>query len=572
MRQHQTTAALRIRLARHYTNTASVKDEAGAATAADSSKEINQAKLLQQKLAALDYNNRRAEYNRQVSALRSEYAMEIAKQRAADKAEQEALKKELTRRRLERQYRKNVRTAQNMLRQKELQHQRAKEFQEHLELMQIKREAKNERFTRARQLVIDELEQEAPLWLTTVDEVNAAFTPEAQQLLWARPGGILGAPNPSLDCHFWQQETHTWVMERRYKSQRQVLLDELEEIAYEEANVDESFWTPERTEAIEGLETKARLRAMVRSVGRISLLRRQKQLLEAQSTTDEGEIPKPMPAPSFRILQDDRELEKEGVRILMEDPTKFFVFEKSDQSSDRRVDSTDEDSSAYVGPTLGSPVALRDPLREHSHQGRVFPYIVGKIPKPDTRTEREKKSQEREQRMWAAAQAEKMGDMDIELAAQQQTAEDLEPDINYDEFSFDFGDEDWAKGLDPVADEDVINTPLERQYKEDDIEWVVDRLAAQVKHLEQQFVHDLTSLKQSLASDIRRTSQPGADALSEGSLEAALVGLSNVELLALSDLDDQFNGKVSEEDLIAAAEKVPGLSKEHLALVLTRNQ
>jgi hypothetical protein len=572
MRQHQTTAALRIRLARHYTNTASVKDEAGAATAADSSKEINQAKLLQQKLAALDYNNRRAEYNRQVSALRSEYAMEIAKQRAADKAEQEALKKELTRRRLERQYRKNVRTAQNMLRQKELQHQRAKEFQEHLELMQIKREAKNERFTRARQLVIDELEQEAPLWLTTVDEVNAAFTPEAQQLLWARPGGILGAPNPSLDCHFWQQETHTWVMERRYKSQRQVLLDELEEIAYEEANVDESFWTPERTEAIEGLDTKARLRAMVRSVGRISLLRRQKQLLEAQSTTDEGEIPKPMPAPSFRILQDDRELEKEGVRILMEDPTKFFVFEKSDQSSDRRVDSTDEDSSAYVGPTLGSPVALRDPLREHSHQGRVFPYIVGKIPKPDTRTEREKKSQEREQRMWAAAQAEKMGDMDIELAAQQQTAEDLEPDINYDEFSFDFGDEDWAKGLDPVADEDVINTPLERQYKEDDIEWVVDRLAAQVKHLEQQFVHDLTSLKQSLASDIRRTSQPGADALSEGSLEAALVGLSNVELLALSDLDDQFNGKVSEEDLIAAAEKVPGLSKEHLALVLTRNQ
>jgi hypothetical protein len=572
MRQHQTTAALRIRLARHYTNTASVKDEAGAETAADSSKEINQAKLLQQKLAALDYNNRRAEYNRQVSALRSEYAMEIAKQRAADKAEQEALKKELTRRRLERQYRKNVRTAQNMLRQKELQHQRAKEFQEHLELMQIKREAKNERFTRARQLVIDELEQEAPLWLTTVDEVNAAFTPEAQQLLWARPGGILGAPNPSLDCHFWQQETHTWVMERRYKSQRQVLLDELEEIAYEEANVDESFWTPERTEAIEGLDTKARLRAMVRSVGRISLLRRQKQLLEAQSTTDEGEIPKPMPAPSFRILQDDRELEKEGVRILMEDPTKFFVFEKSDQSSDRRVDSTDEDSSAYVGPTLGSPVALRDPLREHSHQGRVFPYIVGKIPKPDTRTEREKKSQEREQRMWAAAQAEKMGDMDIELAAQQQTAEDLEPDINYDEFSFDFGDEDWAKGLDPVADEDVINTPLERQYKEDDIEWVVDRLAAQVKHLEQQFVHDLTSLKQSLASDIRRTSQPGADALSEGSLEAALVGLSNVELLALSDLDDQFNGKVSEEDLIAAAEKVPGLSKEHLALVLTRNQ
>lgn len=547
---------------RAYSSTSFLLESAETEVAVD-----KEAIKLRNKLAALDYNKRRAAYKRQVSALRIEYAQELARQRAADKAEQDALKRELTRRRLERQYKKNMRTARNMLRQQELREQRAREFQAHLDLMQLKRDARNERFSKARQMVIDELEQEAHLWLTSPEEVEAAFTPEAEQLLWARPDGILGAPNPSLDCHFWQQETHTWSMNRTYKTQREILLEELEEMAYEEANVDASFWTQERIHEFEELEDKARLRAMVRSIGRISLLRRQKQMLEEQVVVEEGEVPKPIPVPSFKVLQNEAELEREGAQILLDDPTKFFVFEGTSASG---VGSqTADEASTYSGPVLGSPVAIRDPLRENSHQDRVFPRIVGKRPKPDDRSEREKKLQERAERMWAAAQAEKMASMEIDLAAQQQTAEDLEPDINYDEFEFDFGDEDWSKGLDPVADEEVIKTPLEQRYSEEDIEWVVEQLSTQVKYLEQQFLQEMSGLKHSFESEIRRSAETATP--HEDSTEAAILSLSDTELLALSDLDDRCNGSVSEEELESAAQTIP-LSKEQLRQILTREQ
>ena len=182
------------------------------------------------------------------------------------------------------------------MRQEQIRKQREKEFQEHLKKMQMERDARNERFAIARQLVIDELEKEAPLWLTTPEEVEAAFTSSAEQLLWARPGGVLGAPNPSLDASFWQYETHTWHMDRTYKSQREVLLEQIEELAYEEANVDASFWTPERLAEQEQLEEKARLRAMVHSAGRRELLRKQREILEDRFANEEGEVPRQQPA------------------------------------------------------------------------------------------------------------------------------------------------------------------------------------------------------------------------------------------------------------------------------------
>ena len=48
-------------------------------------------------------------------------------------------------------------------------------------------------------MLIDELEEEAPLWLMTPEEVEAAFTPEAEQLLWARPQGVFGAPASPME-------------------------------------------------------------------------------------------------------------------------------------------------------------------------------------------------------------------------------------------------------------------------------------------------------------------------------------------------------------------------------------
>ena len=285
------------------------------------------------KKEAQDFNIRRAAYNRQVSRLRKAYADEIAAERAAGLAEREALQKEATRKALERQRLKNIRSAQNAIKQEEYRQRRKQEFNEHLEREQAKREEKHRLYTAARQLVIDELEKEAPVWLTTPEEVEAAFTSEAEQMLWARPGGVLGAPNPSLDSHFWQNETHTWHMRKTYKTKREVLLEEVREMAYDDANIDKSFWTPERIEKHENMEQRARLRAEVQLAGRRELLRRQAQMLEDDFAAGKGELPKPAPAPNLKMLANERALEREGSRILMEDPTKFFILEHSHRSS-----------------------------------------------------------------------------------------------------------------------------------------------------------------------------------------------------------------------------------------------
>lgn len=530
---------------------------------------------------AEDYNRRRAAYKRQVSALRRNYAEEVAQQVAEDKRKAEIQRRELTRRRLERQRRKNIASAQHAIHQEQIRQQRDAEFQEHLRVMQEKRDAEQALFDQARQLAIDELEAEAPLWLTTPDEVEAAFTHEAVQLLLARPGGVLGAPNPSSDAHFWHLETHTWHMNRTYQSQRDVLLERLQEAAYDEANIDRDFWTPERVREHEIREDKARLRASVQVTGRLELLQRQRQMLlddaEAISVANDS-LPRSPPVPNLRHLQNHKAIEREGSRLLLEDPTRFFVFDgmsAGDPSSEGDGWSV---SSSYEGPSLGAPIGLRDRLREGSHQNSVYPVIVGRTPRPDTRTDREKRQQERERKLWAAAQAEAHSqasddDLDIELAAQQQTIEDMVPDLDYDELQWDWQDEEWTKGTDPVADANILNTPREQRYTEDDIEWVAQKMEANVAHLEQQLRQDLDQLKYGVMSEARRESgleQP----FDASSLEAALFALPDTQLLALSDLDDRHGGTetLSDDDLAQAAKAIPGLTKEQILAVLGRNK
>jgi hypothetical protein len=518
------------------------------------------------KMIASDYNNRRAAYNRRVSLLRREYADMVAKQRAADKAEKEALARELTRRRLERQRQKNLRSAQNAINQEKLRLQREDEFNEHLRKQQLVRDETKRRFDAARQLIIQELEEESSLWLTTPEEVEARFTPEAEQRLWApKRGGVLGAPNPSLDSHFWQYETHTWHMNKTYKTKRQVLLEDLEKLAYQEANVDSSYWTDERLEEQIWLEEKARLRSMVRSAGRQALLKKQRQMIDESLQSADQDIPIPKPAPSMKLWTNDAALEKEGARILMNDPTKFFVFEKENIPRD----TANERRSHYEGPALGEPIALRDPLRHGSDQGSVFPVAVGKIPKPDKRSEREKKQQEREDRMLAAAA--EQGPLDVDLAAEQQTVEDLQPDLDYDDNDWNSDDEEWTRGLNSEIDADILNTPSERRYTEEEIDWVLKTLDGKLKYHEQQFSVEFENMKQKVRSEARQKSG-ASDPIDKESLEAVLLTLSEKEIMALSDLDDTYSSTMSDSELSKALVEIPSLSKEQVLIILNRDR
>lgn len=567
---------------RRYCVTPILNDDAAAAEAKKLKDEAMQKKV-EAKLLARDYNNRRAAYRRQVSVLRRDYADEIMKQRAADEAEEENRRQKLTRQRLERQRRKNVKSALNALREEELRKQREREFNQHLEEQQRIREAKDERYTAARQMVVDELEAEAPLWLTTPEEVEAAFSdPAKEQLLWARPGGVLGAPNPSVDAHYWKFETHTWNMPKTYVSQRQDLLERIEEAAYNDANIDKKFWTPERMEAQEKLEQKAKLRAMVYSAGRAELLKKQREFIIEDAKNDL--IPTTARVPSLSVLSNDAAIEKEGAQILMKDPTKFFVFGNDSNASAGNVES-------YMGPTLGAPIALRDPLRD-GPEGTVFPEIIGKYPKPDTRTEREKKLAEREEKMWAAAQVEAQKELEASGAGVDYDEEDddAEPGIDYDEIDeHDSDDEEWDRGLDPETDIGVLQTPREYRYSEDDVDWVLRKMNDKVKFLKQQFTQDVEVIKEEMKMELRRMvtatandaspteeqvrGPTQADAISEESLEAALLALPESQLLALSDLEESYEpGKMADYELAAAMKEIPGLTEEQIMFILNRDR
>ena len=537
---------------------------------------------------ASDFGRRRAAYNRQVSVLRREYMEEYQRHKQEDEAQRQAAQEETTRRRLERQRAKNERSVQNILRQDELRRQTQLAFEDHLRVQQEKRDTKKELYTKAQQLLIHELEEEAHLWLTTPEEVEAAFTPEAEQMLWARPQGVLGVPNASLDSHFWQYETHTWDMRKTYKTRQDILLEEQEDEVYIATNVDPKFWTPERLAEQEALELKAKLRANVRLEGRRALLKHQQQYLDEESEAGEGEPPKPKPIPSLGVLANIRAQEKEGAQVLFKDPTQFFIFDRDNIDSMSAAASTASDSDSYSGPALGAPVALRDPLRSSSPQGRVFPLPIGKLPKPDMRTEKEKKRQEREEKLWAAAQAQARSATDeIDLAADEDAdvGEPLDYDNNLD---WDSDDEEWVKGLDPELDKETINVSREIRYREEEIDWVIQSLEAKATSMENHVRNTVSSMEQELRSrKERRGSVEDRDDQAESEVmfdettrqllkgagadpvkyEKVLQSLSEEQLLSLFALEADKSSTVglTKQDLF---KKIPGLTEEQLADLL----
>jgi len=513
--------------------------------------------------AARDYNSRRKAYRRQVSLLRKQYAIEIAKQKAEEEAKREAEMKLARRRLLERRRQKNIRSAQSAVREHEKRLALENEFKEYLRVKQEERDERKSRFIKARQMVIDELEAEAHLWLTTPAEVEAAFTHEAEQFLWVRPTGVLGARSPSLDSHFWQYETHTMHLDKTYKTARALLLEGLLERIYEQATVDEKIWTPERVKDCEELERKGKLRTMVRAEGRRTLLQQQKEILEGYFSTTEEEVPRQMPAPNVKVLANVEAQESEGVDILLRDPTKFFRFENENESAPI-MSQTGEDSSSYFGPSLGVPAGLRDPLRDGTPWSGVFPIGIAKVPKADTRTQREKKRQEREQKMWEAAMADKVDEgAEIDMAASNDVFSVDNP-IDYDSNDWDSDDEEWEKGLDPVEEADIIDTPSEYRFAEDDIRWVISQLELRSEYLQSQITREMDSTRQRLRTQ-RRVE---AETAEESTLNDLLLSLTDKQMIALVEVDSQDLHAMSSNELSEALSKVSGLEEGQVKRIL----
>lgn len=542
------------------------------------------------KEAASEIHNRRVAYKKEVSILRKSYASEVALQRATDQAELAAKLREETRRTLERKRIKNIKAAQSSIRELERRRRRELEFQEELRAAQANRDARNERFRKARQLLVDELEAEAPLWLTTAEEVDAAFTKAAEQELWALPNSVLGAPLPTDDAVYWNFESHTYHMDRSYQTRQEALTEEMFERAYDEANIDMSYWTPERLQARAAIDEKAKLRAMVRLEGRRSLLMKQKELLQdlyPQGLTAENTVPRRMPVPNVKLLADEKAMEKEGMEVLLKDPTKFFVFDAPKGSSVERSDAQ-SNSSEYDGPVLGVPRGLKDVIKLEKTLDKAYPKVVGKLPKPDTRTAREKKREEKERAMMSAAKKDDTVDFD---------SEDID-DINVEEIDLDslvYEDEDgWEAGLDPEKDKKLLALPLSERYTEDEVDAVVERLEKKLRFLEEELDYELNTTQQQLQARIEmgQMPEPGAFAEEEGdskySLEVGenvydmeslgldsqevdkiLSSLTEQQILALHVLDRESGGSLSMDDLRRKLAEVPGLTDDQINAIVT---
>mmetsp|Transcript_8336 Transcript_8336/g.12838 ORF Transcript_8336/g.12838 Transcript_8336/m.12838 type:complete len:616 (-) Transcript_8336:193-2040(-) len=516
-------------------------DEAAAAA------EAKVAAAAKAKLAAAEFNRSRAVYNKKVSQLRKEYASEVALQRAADQAEKAVRQKEAKRQKLERQRLKNIKSVESAMRQLEIRKQRELEFEEHLREAQIMRDARNERFRKARQLLIDELEEESPLWLTTHDEIEKAFSKTADQELWAFPNSVIGVPEPTEDSKFWNLESHTWHMNKTYKTQEEALTDHIIDKVYFETNIDKSYWTPERLSMRKELQEKAKLRAMVKDAGRRALLLKQKELLQdtfpKQSKNSQAKTPRPMPVPDVKILADEEIMEEEGVKVLLKNPTQFFEFEN--QPSENVTTNSKEDGS-YDGPTLGAPIALKNNVRVEKALNKAYPDLLGKLPEADTRTAKEKKRDARKLAMMTAAQETSDvldDDDDIKVGE----------DVDLEKVDID-GDAEWEESLDPVKDKDLFNIPRRDRYNEETVEAVISRLEKKAKMLQEQLDYELKSAQDQFQSrsDTREVSDD--DSFSE---EEKITIESNGEIYDLDSLGvdedevKQLLNSLTEEQMVA---------------------
>jgi hypothetical protein len=259
------------------------------------------------------------------------------------------------------------------------------------------------------------------------------------------------------------------------------------------------------------------------------------------------------------------------VRILMKDPTKFFVFE--DSSNDGKVNT----SGDYAGPKLGAPIALRDHLREGQHQERVFPKMIGMEIKEEKKSAREKKAQERQARMLEAArQAAITEEQRLELSAGNSSELDLLPTMDYnqnEELIFAEMDAEWKRQTGDVD----LEIPREVRYTTAHIEFAQRRLRKESSLLTAEFSNRLSIFKRMSKMQAQRAT--GLDEpFDEDGLEQRLFDLTAAQMLKLSDLDALYveaieDGEPLSEDYIqGVVDELPGLDVDDVKFILERDR
>ncbi len=557
------------------------------------------------------YNHKRAHYNRAVSALRKRYFAELEEQRERERLRRAEEEARLKREALERRRIKAMRSAENAMRQVQKRERRRAEWERELEATQREREIKADLYRKARQRVVDELEAECHLWLTTPEEVEKALgNPTAAQVLWARPGGMIGAPSGEHTGFgdygdFWRYESHTWDARPTYKTPKEVMLEELEYVAYIQANNDPNYWTKERVEEEERKEQRARLRAIIREEGRRSLLNKQREMMrdiygnndlggKKDGAMKGGRLPpSAMPAPKLDYLADYKAQEREGLEILKSDPRKFFIFESdlpnasniggmlANGGNEEGEQQSADNGAALTGASLGRPIGLRNPF--FNDKPTPFPLRMGRDLPEDTRTEKEKKRDERQERMRAAAEeaalaAKKGIAYEVAMAAEEDL-DDGSENVDYDKAEEDAENELWEGQMDEWTDMDrkVFNmTAPSQRVTPEEVDWIIAQLKKKTKAMQERLDFEdkirRKELEKSMSNSAVVRPIESVDEVDKYVIESMGYDMEVIEALVrdltpeqsaiLEDID--FTGRVgiTVDDMAAELRAVPGLTEE----------
>ena len=300
-------------------------------------------------------------------------------------------------------------------------------------------------------------------------------------------------------------------------------------------------------------------------------------------------------------LADYEAQEREGVEILKRDPRKFFIFESDLPSSTNlgklhdasNAEGEEESaetgavsgSSSIGGASLGRPVGLRNPF--FNDKPTACPLKMGRDLPADTRTEKEKKRDERQERMRAAAEeaalaAKKGAAYEVAMAAEEDL-EDGSEDVDYDKSEEDAEKELWADQEEQWRDMDrkVFDmTPPSARLTPDDVDWVIKELKARVDKLQDRLdFEDKVRRKEMDKSgdavaktidsidDIDRYVMEGLG-YDMARLEALVQELTPEQSSALEDIDFRGRAGITAEEMTRELSLVPGLTEEQVQMLV----
>jgi len=353
------------------------------------------------------------------------------------------LEKELERKRTEEAKRKRMalklqRSIENAKKDRARKEARRIEWLKEVEISQEKYSARQARYLKARHILLQELEEEAPLWISSKEEVEERLSDDQ---FWTRPNLIGARPD---DAVFWQYESLVPLEAKRntYPTRRELFLEYVKEQLYYDENVKAN---PEEESKFEERSERAKLRSLVLRRGRKAI----EDIYNDPRKKREYRNVKAM----YEALKEGKH-EEVGAQMLLNDPTSFFETYEVHR----------------LHPQTNEPIIE---TRSGVKVEQPYPITLGKVMDPYTPQEAAARAKAKQR---AAAAKAKQQPSSKEKKKPVETDFDEDTELERKEMIVDEIGED--------EDEYTRNLDFTRKFTQDDVNWIVKELEKMLSQLD----------------------------------------------------------------------------------------